>query len=270
MTDDSRAVYTLHYFPFSLYSLMARFAFVLGRELNPATAPTLEIRLVSTLNQDNLSEAYLTQVNKKGQVPALTSPALESTLDDSYAIAKWLCKRQPELLPEEHRETIERLMDKLYTFHAKVLLEPPENQKHGVPNQAAAMLESTELTEGHRRALEIKSLFHDTFFSWTLDPNGIVKGQEQAREFLRELDVLLGENGEEKKWLFGPKPTILDAYAWTLVARLMEWNRFDVIPERVRRFTEKVLKTEEWNKVTHGRPTRWTESVGDVAKLNPI
>lgn len=88
----------------------------------------------------------------------MTSPALESALDDSRDIAKWLCERQPELLPREHRETIERLMDKLYAFHGKALLVAPENRSHGYPNTAAAMLESTDLSEEYRRALEMKSI----------------------------------------------------------------------------------------------------------------
>lgn len=87
------------------------------------------------------------------QVPTLTSPALESTLDDSRDIANWLCERQPELLPEEHRETIERFMGKMYAFGAKALLVAPDDGRDGFPNKAAAMLERSDLSERHRRAL---------------------------------------------------------------------------------------------------------------------
>lgn len=61
-------MYTLHYFPFSLYSLMARFGFVLGQALNRASAPRLEVRLIDLHRDQHLSEAYLTQVTCKGQV----------------------------------------------------------------------------------------------------------------------------------------------------------------------------------------------------------
>jgi hypothetical protein len=61
-------VYTLHYFPFSLYSLMVRFALVIGRRLNPETAPNIEIKLVNLHREENFSEEYLTLVNSKGQV----------------------------------------------------------------------------------------------------------------------------------------------------------------------------------------------------------
>lgn len=62
------AVYTLHYFTFSLYSLMARFGLALGRQLNPETAPRITLQFVNTADDDNLSEHYLTQVNPRGQV----------------------------------------------------------------------------------------------------------------------------------------------------------------------------------------------------------
>ncbi|EQL01995.1 hypothetical protein G6O67_008350 [Ophiocordyceps sinensis] len=265
MSDESQPVYTLHYFPFSLYSLMARFGFVLGQALSRESAPKLEVRLINLHRGEHLSEPYLTQVTCKGQVPALTSPALESTLDDSRDIAKWLCERQPELLPEEHRETIEHLMDKLYSFHGKALLVPPEDRKHGVPNQAAAMLESTDLSEYHRRALEMKSIFR------TLEPDSILRAEKQARDFMRSLSEVLGERSRESTtWIFGEKPTILDAHAAALAARLIDAKRLDVLSEAVRLYTSRVLETEEWKAVTHGRPTLWNSSMGDAADLNPL
>jgi hypothetical protein len=92
------------------------------------------------------------------QVPALTSPALPSPITDSYGISKWLCEKQPELVPEEHRETIQSIMDTLYSFHAKTLTIGPDERKHGIPNRAAELLEKKDLTESHRRALELKSV----------------------------------------------------------------------------------------------------------------
>lgn len=92
------------------------------------------------------------------QVPALTSASLASPLVESYDISKWLCEKQPELIPSEHRETIQSLMDKLYDFHAKTLTIGSDEKKHGIPNRAAELLEQKDLTEPHRRALEMKSV----------------------------------------------------------------------------------------------------------------
>jgi glutathione S-transferase len=92
------------------------------------------------------------------QVPALTSASFASPLAESYDISKWLCEKQPELIPEEHRERIQSLLEKLYSFHAKTLTIGPNEKKHGIPNKAAELLEQKDLTEAHRRALEIKSV----------------------------------------------------------------------------------------------------------------
>ncbi len=92
------------------------------------------------------------------QVPSLTSPLLAAGLSDSQQIAKWLCDKQPELVPAAHKEVIENLMEKLYRFHFKALNIPPEAAANGLPNVAAAMLENASISEKHRRALEIKSI----------------------------------------------------------------------------------------------------------------
>ena len=63
-----RPACTLYYFPFSLYSMMAKFGFVLGEELNPGTAPRMEIRFVDRHKAENLLEDYLINVNPKGSV----------------------------------------------------------------------------------------------------------------------------------------------------------------------------------------------------------
>lgn len=59
--------HTLHYFPFSIYCIMVRFAFHLGIKLNPETAPAVNVRLVDLHQQEHLLEEFLT-VNPKGQV----------------------------------------------------------------------------------------------------------------------------------------------------------------------------------------------------------
>lgn len=88
----------------------------------------------------------------------LTSPALPSPIDDSYDISRWLCEKQPELLPDQHREDIDRLLGKLYDFHAMALSIAHDDRNDGIPNQAAALLENPELSKRYRRALEIKSV----------------------------------------------------------------------------------------------------------------
>lgn len=72
----------------------------------------------------------------------------------------WLCNIQPELLPAQHREDIESLLEAFFAFHAKPLTVRPEERSGGISNRAAAMLERTDISESHRRCLEIKSVLY--------------------------------------------------------------------------------------------------------------
>lgn len=65
---SAKPVYTLHFSPFSLYSLMIRFSTEIGKKLNAESAPNVHIKLVNLDKLENLSEEYLTKVNSKGQV----------------------------------------------------------------------------------------------------------------------------------------------------------------------------------------------------------
>jgi len=262
--------YTLHYFPFSLYALMSRFAFVLGRSLNPETAPRLQLSLVNIHREENLTEKYLTEVNPRGQVPALTGPSLQSPIIDSRNIADWLCRLQPELMPPEHEKAIRCLLDKLYAFHAMGLVVPSDQRKEGIPNQAAAWLEKQDLSEPHRRALEIKSVFHDTTSSRALEPESVQLVEQQARDFTNSLAKVLAQRKRDGPWVFGSRPTILDAHATPMIARMADVKRDDLLPEVVREYGSAVRATDEWCEVTHGRPTTWDVSMGHAADLDPL
>lgn len=61
--------YCFHVFPFSLYSIMARFTYVLGqRSRKGGDVIHIENRLVNLHRDENVSESYLLTVNPKGQV----------------------------------------------------------------------------------------------------------------------------------------------------------------------------------------------------------
>lgn len=63
-------VYTLHMFPFSLYSIMVMYTYVLGRdsEQSPATSILLSRRLVNLHRDENIKQDYLLTINPKGLV----------------------------------------------------------------------------------------------------------------------------------------------------------------------------------------------------------
>lgn len=94
----------------------------------------------------------------KNQVPVLTSPALPASLNDSRSISSWLCKMQPELIPEEYEEDVARLMGDICSLQVIPLVSTAEDRQWGVPNGAAALLEKSGLSAKYRRALEINSV----------------------------------------------------------------------------------------------------------------
>jgi len=63
------AGYLLHVFPFSLYSIMARFTHALGKVTSTNSCSIqIEVKLVNLHLDENIAEEYLRWVNPKGQV----------------------------------------------------------------------------------------------------------------------------------------------------------------------------------------------------------
>lgn len=123
-----------------------------------------------------------------------------------------------------------------------------------------------QISEKDVNGLASHDLFHNSMFT----PTGIADVEDKARDFVQELDTLLNEQHQGKLWIFGDGPTILDAHATALIARLMDVRRQDLLTERVQEYARGIFASEEWDEVTHGRTTLWNVSLGHVADLNPL
>lgn len=67
--NDQNDGYTLHMFPFSLYSIMVMYTHVLGREVdNGQSGLILSNKLVNLHRDENIKEEYLDKINAKGLV----------------------------------------------------------------------------------------------------------------------------------------------------------------------------------------------------------
>ncbi|KAL2209033.1 hypothetical protein CC79DRAFT_1332255 [Sarocladium strictum] len=250
---------------------MVRFGFEIASSLDPETSPKYQIKLLNLHEDEEVSEPYLTEVNSKGQVPSLTSPLLPANLTDSRDISNWLCEQQPLLVPAEHRVSINKLMDQLYAFHAMALSIPDKDRIYGVPNVAAAMLERSDISEQHRRALEMKSVFHDTNYCRTLEPDNVDHTEFLCRMFISGLEEVLTADTrtEDQRWLF-ETATIIDAHAVPMISRLLERERSDLVPSTVEAYAKRVMESEEWKRTTHGRGTVFDKQYGHVRDLQPI
>src|SRR3569833_3131345 len=120
--NRATAAYTLHYFPFSLYSIMARYTAVLGASAHQAAGtPSVHVKLVNIHYEalDNLSETYLREINPTGLIPVLTGGRLTAPLPESLDISYLLAREHfPALLPDRPRATIEDLLRRLHSFEA--------------------------------------------------------------------------------------------------------------------------------------------------------
>lgn len=89
--------------------------------------------------------------------------------------------------------------------------------------------------------------------------------------FRDALDDVLGQDRPEGgPWIFGAKPTIIDAHAVPMLARLVDVDRREFVPERLENYLRGAMATGEWQRVTHGRKTQPERSYGPARDLNPL
>lgn len=94
--------------------------------------------------------------------------------------------------------------------------------------------------------------------------------ERKAADFAADLSQVLEQHNAGGTWIFGERPTIIDALAAAFMARLIDTNQEDLVPEKARAWGRKVMATPEWNKVTHGRRTVWDVPLGPVADMDPL
>lgn len=158
--------FTLYVFPFSLYSIMARFTISLGSHYHegPQGLPKIDHKLVNLHRDENLEEWYLTTVNPKGQVPVLLTqrnaePHVAKTVG-SLAISNFFCMEYfPAMKPDEHRAMIDDMLNKIHAIEALSLSvkDPDEDDKEEIRNlELKELIARNDISEAYRRALEYK------------------------------------------------------------------------------------------------------------------
>lgn len=171
-TDNSDGgPYTVLIFPFSLYSIMARFAIELGKEYHqgPNGVPNITYKLLDLHRDENLEEWFLTEINPNGQVPVMTrewqsglaKPRLEVTTE-SVVISEFFGEKFfPGLLGGAHRGEVDRLLAKIHEIQAFSLSikSPTKEQAMEVPDPGQdERLARTDISDKYRRALEYKKV----------------------------------------------------------------------------------------------------------------
>ncbi|KAH6644959.1 hypothetical protein BKA67DRAFT_586560 [Truncatella angustata] len=276
MDEQSRASHcTMYIFPFSLYSIMAKFTAALGPFTKEETLPlSVEYRLVNLHRGENLSEAYL-MLNPKGQVPSMSVQGRPEALTNSQAISYWFCELYPKLLPKAHREVIEVLLGQLHSIEGLSLSAPrPEDpQEDNVDPACDNLLARTGISDEYRRALEYKKEVDRGHMLKALYHENIDRAEDQARVFFENIIKECKFESDGREWLFGDivGPTVLDGHVIPFVARLVESGREALVPDTVLDYAQRIVKTHPaWLEVTHGRRTSWDVSYGHVHLLEKI
>lgn len=116
-------------------------------------------------------------------------------------------------------------------------------------------------TDSHRETLE-KALENDS----------VLLAEDRTRRFFVDIVNLFETHGNESLWIFGASvdATVLDAHIVPFIARLMDCERYDLIPDKLQKYASRVMALPEWRDVTHGRSTLWNVSIGHVHLLDEI
>ena len=114
---------------------------------------------------------------------------------------------------------------------------------------------------------------HQVNYAHALSDANTAKTEVLARAVLLDITEEYRRYGAgSAAWIYGDAtgPTMLDAHVVTLLARLFDNNRHDLVPPELERYGKAVMEGPLWKSVTHGRPTNWNPSLGHVRNLNPL
>ncbi|CAG9982469.1 unnamed protein product [Clonostachys byssicola] len=278
MTDLTNAEYTLYSSPFSLYSMMARHTVQLGPLTDNAAPPKkISLSFMNNSKNDNIKEEYL-KINPKGQIPSLTGDVLSEPLTDSISISLYLAeKHYPSLLPAAHATVIRQLLGRIHQIHGLSINNKkatPEMQKYN-PSPAADILKRTDISPEYRKALEFKLKFHDETNALAFQPEKITESLADLRAILAEISdhgKQSGAFGDKFEWIFGAQvgPTVLDSHLLPLLLRMLEVGNAHVVPEELQQWARAKAESVSWEKVMHGRPTRYDPSMGPMEEMEDM
>lgn len=96
---------------------------------------------------------------------------------------------------------------------------------------------------------------HERTLVHALEPAPIALAERQATDYFSQITELFSKY--DGFWIFGDEvgPTALDAQTVTFVARLIDADRRDLIPQAIQEYAEEVMKGKEWDVVMGGKPT---------------
>jgi hypothetical protein len=112
--------------------------------------------------------------------------------------------------------------------------------------------------------------------AYALRPENVKKAKAQAADLFNELLLLYRQyhsspdtEQEQDIWLFGAAtgPTILDAHAVALIARVDDAGQPELVPSSLLAYARRIRSLPAWEAVSHGRKTIYNRTYGHAHLL---
>ncbi|KIX94961.1 uncharacterized protein Z520_09271 [Fonsecaea multimorphosa CBS 102226] len=246
----------LYYDRRSICSSMVRYTLANAGLPDNCLPLSVELREIDIYTGAQLSEAYLCEVNPKGQVPVLLCPGLlEKPITDSLDITFWLCERHPGLRPPEYAGDINRLLRDLHAINF-FSLSMRRNPQRAEMQEAKilAQMNKPDISARHKKALEYKLTVNSSEKVEGVRPEVIKEEIERARALLNDIDGMRRAHNEKNltadAWIFGTEvPTALDTTLICLLARLMDVQLEEIIPSALLEMGRAVRATTKFKEI---------------------
>lgn len=153
---NNAATHTLYHNPFSICSIMVRYAFaVRGEPKDSQHRMNLREEIYDIMNKEQLSEHYLCDINANGEVPVLEFPN-GKTMPESVDITYEIAKSYPSLLPTEHEKEIKRLVGALHNinFFSLTFTGKPQSAQGNIAFLKQQL--DKDISERYRKAIHHK------------------------------------------------------------------------------------------------------------------
>ncbi|KEF62036.1 uncharacterized protein A1O9_00008 [Exophiala aquamarina CBS 119918] len=255
INSTSSSEYVLYYHPYSVCSLMVLNTLVWkGSAKRREDEIAVQFREVDIFHEEQLSEDFLCNINNHGQVPVLAhSSKVDAPITDSLKITNWLATKYPDLMPTEHEAEIRQKLNDLHALNYFSLSFPGRPQiAQQLEANVQRRLQDSSISDRYRKALEFKLGVTKRDKSGGLVPAVTAENEKNAKSLLSELsDKLRGP----ESWIYGEKPTAIDAHLVVFIARMMDVGREQLIPEKLRDYTHWAMQKPEWVNMMGGRST---------------
>ncbi|KAI1097134.1 hypothetical protein F4804DRAFT_328522 [Jackrogersella minutella] len=172
---------------------------------------------------------------------------MDESVDISYYVADWY----PSLLPPQHKQVIEELMNELHEISYRLLtFGTTPKYPHIALDWMREQINRANISEEYRKALEYKAGLTKVWAD-NHSEDDLAENEGRTRSFCAKIVALMEKRPTEEDgfmYIFGPEPTVLDAHVVVFLGRVYEKRRFDLLPPILVQWHEYIRNTDLWKR----------------------